>query len=102
MATRGAVIDVSDDNDYGSLMATLNVRNLPEKVQAQLRIRAAKSGRSMEAEARDLIARACAAPRSRTRPADLQSFVDSLYGRAKPKHVVDEFIAQRRREAAQE
>jgi plasmid stability protein len=83
-------------------MATLNVRNLPEKTQAQLRLRAAKSGRSMEAEARDLIARACVSPRGRAKPAHLQSFVESLYGRAKPKHVVEELIAQRRREAAEE
>jgi hypothetical protein len=56
----------------------------------------------MEAEARDVIASACASPRRRAKPADLQSFVESLYGRAKPKHVVEELIAQRRREAAGE
>jgi plasmid stability protein len=32
-------------------MATLNIRRLPEDVHAKLRVRAAKAGRSMEAEA---------------------------------------------------
>ena len=34
-------------------MAVLNIRNLPDEVHAKLRVRAAKAGRSMEAEARD-------------------------------------------------
>ena len=40
-------------------MATLNIRQLPDTVHAQLRVRAAHNGRSMEAEARDILARAC-------------------------------------------
>ena len=36
-------------------MATLTVRNLDEAVKAQLRIRAAQNGRSMEAEARAIL-----------------------------------------------
>jgi plasmid stability protein len=36
-------------------MAILNVRNLPDDVHAKLRVRAAKAGRSMEAEARAIL-----------------------------------------------
>ena len=40
-------------------MAILNIRRLPDNVHARLRLRAAGNGRSMEAEARDILARAC-------------------------------------------
>ena len=36
-------------------MATLTIRNLDEKVKRKLQIRAAINGRSMEAEAREMI-----------------------------------------------
>ncbi len=39
---------------------TLNIRRLADEVHARLRLRAARNGRSMEAEARDILARACA------------------------------------------
>lgn len=39
-------------------MATLTIRNLDEDVRALLRVRAAEHGRSMEAEARELLAAA--------------------------------------------
>ena len=42
-------------------MAILNVRRLPDETHAQLRLRAARNGHSMEAEARDILRRACAA-----------------------------------------
>ena len=41
-------------------MAILNIRRLSDDVHARLRIRAARAGRSMEAEAREILARACA------------------------------------------
>jgi len=37
-------------------MATLTIRNLDDKVKRQLQVRAALNGRSMEAEARSLLA----------------------------------------------
>ena len=40
---------------YLPAMATLTVRNLPDEALAKLRVRAAHHGRSMEAEARDLL-----------------------------------------------
>jgi antitoxin FitA len=39
-------------------MASLNIRNVPESVRRALRLRAARKGRSMEAEARTILAEA--------------------------------------------
>jgi plasmid stability protein len=36
-------------------MATLTIRNLPDDVRDRLRVRAARNGRSMEAEAREAL-----------------------------------------------
>jgi plasmid stability protein len=44
-------------------MATLMIRDLDDSVKARLRVRAANHGRSMEAEARAIIAAAVAAQR---------------------------------------
>jgi antitoxin FitA len=81
-------------------MATLNIRQLPEDVHAKLRVRAAKAGRSMEAEARAILADAVA--ENQPRPVDLaalRAFMLRLYGGRLPTGVVDDFIAERRREA---
>jgi plasmid stability protein len=104
------VLDPSANNAYVAVMATLNIRNLPDEVHRRLRLRAAEHGRSMEAEARTILADAAMERpnRSLTRKQlmreaqDLQAFIDKLYGGNKPKNVVDDFIAERRREAARE
>ena len=91
-------------------MATLNIRDLPDEVHRRLRMRAAEHGRSMEAEARAILTAACAeedqgsaSPESAmARAKRLQAFVDKLYGGRKPKNVVDDLIAERRRAAARE
>ena len=90
-------------------MATLNIRNLADEVHRRLRIQAAEHGHSMEAEARAILSEALEAGRRLGSPTstaekvrDLQAFVDQLYGGNKPKGVVDELIAERRREAARE
>ena len=50
---------------YGCAMASvLTIRRLPEDVQAALRERAAAAGRSVEAEAREILASACVSRRS--------------------------------------
>ena len=41
------------------LMSTLSIRNLPKDVHRELRLRAARNGRSMEAEARAILSEAC-------------------------------------------
>lgn len=83
-------------------MGTLNIRRLPDEVHARLRLRAARAGRSMEAEARAIIAAACATEAEHLDPADLQTFVDRLYGARKPSGVVDALLEERRREAEAE
>lgn len=83
-------------------MATLNIRNLSDEIHARLRVRAAKAGRSMEAEARAILTSACSEEAGTVSAAELQSFVDRLYGGRKPSGVVDDFLRERRTEAAQE
>jgi plasmid stability protein len=83
-------------------MAVLNIRNLSEEVHKRLRIRAAKSGRSMEAEARAILTAACSAEETRQSASNLQDWVDGLYGARKPRKVVERLIAERRKESARE
>lgn len=80
-------------------MAVLTIRNLPEEVRSRLRLRAARAGRSAEAEARAILAQACLSDDKALPFADLQAWVDRLYGGKKPRGVVDALIAERRREA---
>ena len=42
---------------YHRFVATITIRNLDEKVKRRLQVRAALHGRSMEAEARDVLAK---------------------------------------------
>jgi plasmid stability protein len=84
-------------------MATLNIRRLPEDVHARLRVRAAKAGRSMEAEARRILAEAV--EEKQPKPVDLaalRAFMLRLYDGRLPTGVVDDLIAERRREAKRE
>jgi plasmid stability protein len=89
-------------------MATLNIRKLPDEVHRRLRIRAAEHGRSMEAEARAILSEAVGnaptlTPEEREAAVRrLQDYVDRIYGDRKPKNVVDQLIAERRREAERE
>lgn len=83
-------------------MASLNIRKLPEDVRARLRVRAAKAGRSMEAEVRAILASAVAAEEAPSfDPSALQDFIAGLFGGTPPR-LTDELIAERRREAAKE
>lgn len=83
-------------------MAVLTIRNLPDEVRDRLRVRAAQSGRSMEAEVRDILARASLEPQETTDPDELQDWVKRLYAGHKPGNVVEDLIDERRREAADE
>lgn len=83
-------------------MAVLTIRNLPDEVRDRLRLRAAHAGRSMEAEVRDILARASLEPQETTDPEELQGWVNRLYADGKPGEVVDDLIRERRREAANE
>ena len=96
---RAYIIDIIADND---IMATLNVRNLPDKVQQRLRVRAAKAGCSMEAEARKILFAALDVKSATTGPDDLQAYVDRLYNHDKPQGVVESLLCERRKEAKNE
>ena len=84
-------------------MAALNIRNLPDEVHRELRIRAARHNRSVEAEARAILGEVCK-PRKSTEEVvrAVQAWVDDVYGPNKPKGVVDELIRERREEAKRE
>ncbi len=73
-------------------MAVLIIRNLPDQVRMRLRVRAAKAGRSMEAEARAILTATCASEEVRQPAGALQEWVDMLYGGKKPRKVVEAFI----------
>ncbi len=80
-------------------MAILNIRNLPDDVHARLRVRAAENGRSMEAEARAILSEVCSRSGPVSDAAALPTWIDTLYRGDKPDSVVDDLIAERRREA---
>jgi plasmid stability protein len=83
-------------------MSVLTVRNIPDDVHRGLRVRAAKAHRSMEAEARAILADACTQIEAPITGAELQAWCRSLYGGHPPAGAVDDLIAERRREAARE
>ncbi len=58
VALKYSKIDSNASNAYSSSMSTtLTIRNLPLPVKQKLRIQAARHGRSMEAEAREILTR---------------------------------------------
>lgn len=59
-------------------MATLVIRDLDDEVKKRLRVQAAEHGRSMEAEAREILARGVAADR----PARLGTYLRDLFADA--------------------
>lgn len=83
-------------------MAVLTIRNLPEEVRERLRRRAAQAGHSMEAEVRAILVRASVEPERRQSLEVLRDRIRQYYGPNLPKNVVDDFIAERRREAERE
>ncbi|HEX7879675.1 MAG TPA: plasmid stabilization protein [Candidatus Eisenbacteria bacterium] len=84
-------------------MAVLNIRNLSDDVHQRLRERAERHQRSMEAEARTILTDVLLTER-RSSPSmeHVRELIDTFYGDQKPTGVVDEFLAERRREAERE
>ncbi len=83
-------------------MANLNIRNVPETVHKRLRLRAARKGRSMESEARAILADAVQGETGKPfDPASLQDFVLGLF-KGKPPRLADQLARERRREARKE
>ena len=64
-------------------MATMTIRNIDPAVKERLRLRAARHGHSMEAEARDILRSALDRP---PRPETLTSIMRELFG---PEHGVE-------------
>lgn len=62
-------------------MAAITIRNLDENLKARLRLQAAKHGRSMEEEARQLLSQGLTASAS-AQPVTLTSLAKTLFGRA--------------------
>jgi antitoxin FitA len=96
-------------------MATLTIRNLPDDVHQGLRARAAANGRSMEAEARAVLATTVATnvetaeevkAASDRKWANIQAKAREILTRANggvmPTNVVDEWLAEKRIIAARE
>ncbi len=83
-------------------MATLTIRNVPEEVRERLRLRAARAGRSMEAEVRAILEAATLEEEARLAAGALQDWVAGLYGGRPPQGAADELIAERRRAAREE
>jgi plasmid stability protein len=65
-------------------MASMTIRNLEDRVKVRLRIRAAEHGRSMEEEAREILANALAAE-----PARPGNLFDSIRRRFEAAGFVD-------------
>ncbi len=87
-------------------MATLTIRNVPDHVRDQLRVRAARNGRSMEAEARAVLAEAVAQGAGDPRPS-VSERVRRLKAAFAPYRSVagsaaDELVAERRLEGWKE
>jgi len=95
-------VDINDSNAYNDSMATLNIRKLPDEIRDKLRVRAARAGRSMEAEARAILKAVFQEEAEVVSAQGLQEIVGELYGKHKPESVFEDLIAERRKEAARE
>lgn len=71
-------------------MASMTIRNIDEKLKARLRVQAARHGRSMEDEARDILRAALS-----TEVARALTLVDSIRARIEPLGGVELEIAPR-------
>jgi plasmid stability protein len=71
-------------------MASMTIRHIDERLKARLRVQAARHGRSMEDEARDILRTALSIERSRT-----GSLVDSIRARIEPLGGMELEIAPR-------
>jgi plasmid stability protein len=79
-------------------MAVLNIRSLPDEVHRKLRVRAARAGRSMEAEARAILTAVCLEDTEPVSASQLQDWIAALYGGKKPEGIVETFLMERRQE----
>ena len=73
-------------------MASMTIRDIDEKLKARLRIQAARHGRSMEDEARDILRTALSSEPSRS-----GGIVEAIRSRIEPLGGVELEIARRER-----
>ncbi len=71
-------------------VASMTIRNIDEKLKARLRVQAAKHGRSMEDEARDILRTALSSAAVRA-----ATLVKSIRGRVQPLGGIELQIAPR-------
>ena len=90
-------------------MAVLTIRNVPDEIRTRLRVRASRNGRSMEAEAREILAGAVNASSPDDLPeaiARVQAWIAQSAKKLKSKpsrpDSVDAFLRDRRRNAIRE
>jgi antitoxin FitA-like protein len=76
-------------------MPTLELRDLPDSTFVVLRDRAARNGRSIEAEAGTILSAACAPEDRTTAASTLPGWVAQLYGGNRPRAVVEDLIRER-------
>jgi plasmid stability protein len=92
-----------DEAPIFGAMSTLVLTDLPKDVLRGLRVRSIRNRRTPEAEALAIIEAALTPEDTRlVTGEELRRLIDEMYGPDKPKNVVDEFIAERRREARRE
>jgi len=99
-----ASIDSNASNAHLPAMATLTIRNFPDAVRDRLRVRAAENSRSMEAEAREILAEAVRTEERRAWPsaAERVARAQKLFAPHRPAGVslVEELLKERRKAAA--
>lgn len=84
-------------------MSTLTIRKLPADDHESLRIRAARNGRSMEEEARQILHAALREDSPNLEPfRRLRERIRARHGGELPKGEVDALLRERRAEAARE
>jgi plasmid stability protein len=88
-------------------MATLTIRNLSDEVHSRLRIKAAKNGRSLEAEVRELLTDLSGVRREKPVDPDkavqrIRRMIRKAHGGKMPTGVVDKFLKERRRDWGEE
>jgi len=89
-------------------MATLTIRNVSDETHKALRLRAAENGRSVEEEVRRILAEHAAPrkqyknPKTKAEIAAAVKAAQEFFAPMRETYSVDQFIAEKRSEAARE
>jgi plasmid stability protein len=98
MIVNGTGLDLPASIASMASMATLTIRNLPDDLYERLRKRAAENKRSMEAEARELMARALPSKANVDEAIRrMQALIERLPPEAQENISIDSFLAERRK-----